>query len=83
MSFVQKFIATVLPPRWVASLETASRDWKLQCPCGHERSVWEAGGIRWKAAGTPKVLLPCPACGQKTWQTCVHKPGTADVAPGG
>ena len=28
------------------ALEADSRDWMVQCPCGHERSVWEIGGVR-------------------------------------
>jgi hypothetical protein len=44
-------------------MEAESRAWLACCEaCGHERSIWELGGIRWKAAGTPSRLLHCPAC---------------------
>ncbi len=37
----------------------------MQCPdCGHERSVWDAGGIRYKASGTVRRLGRCPNCQQ-------------------
>jgi hypothetical protein len=59
-----------LPSRLRSSIEAESRQWKLRCGCGAERSVWEAGGIRWKARGNPRTLLRCPACGKITWQEC-------------
>ena len=44
-------------------MKKESNSWKVQCPsCKYERSVWEMGGIRWKAAGNPKVLRECPNC---------------------
>ena len=57
----------VLPQKWFASMAAESRAWKMRCPCGHQRSVWDLGGIRWGAAGNPKRLLKCPACGRNTW----------------
>lgn len=51
-----------------------SMAWKIKCPCGYERSVWETGGIRWKAKGNPKRLMKCPKCGKATWHTIYLKP---------
>ena len=51
-------------------MEAHSRAWLVQCPnCGHERSLWEIGGIRYKAAGNPRTRtrLRCPSCGQSGW----------------
>lgn len=73
MNVVQRLITAVIPKRWAAALEAESRRWMMRCPCGHERSVWEAGGIRYKAAGNPRRWLPCPQCGQATWHTVYHK----------
>jgi len=56
-----------LPRRWAASVEAESRAWQVLCPCGFSRSVWELGGIRWKAAGEPRRRLWCPQCEQRTW----------------
>lgn len=80
MSFIQNLLRKVVPAKWSADMEKESRAWMLRCPCGHEKSVWDWGGIRWKAAGTPKRKLPCPACGQITWHTCIYTP--AEDQPG-
>ena len=69
MNGIQRLITTVLRP-WAASIEADSRAWAYRCPnCDHERSVWEMGGIRWKAAGNSKRLMRCPACGRIGWHT--------------
>lgn len=79
MSFIQRFFTTVLPRRAAASMEAESRAWKARCPgCGFAKSVWEMGGIRWKAKGEPRVLLRCPGCGQRKWLALARDP-----APGG
>ncbi len=79
MSALRRFLFKVLPARWTADMEKESRAWMLRCPCGYEKSVWDWGGIRWKASGNPKRKLTCPQCGQSTWHECVHqKPGQPD-----
>jgi hypothetical protein len=69
MTFVQKLFKTILPAAWAADLEAESKAWKVTCPCGHTRSIWELGGIRWKASGAPRRLLDCPQCGKREWHT--------------
>ncbi|HKP54780.1 MAG TPA: phage terminase large subunit family protein [Chloroflexia bacterium] len=55
-------------------MEADSRAWMMRCPnCGHERSVWEMGGIRWGAAGEPRRRLLCPQCGKKGWHKTYRK----------
>ena len=73
MSATQRFFATVLPASWARSMEAESRAWMVRCPCGFERSVWDMGGIRWKAAGKPKQYLLCRSCGQLNWHTIYRK----------
>lgn len=73
MSSSQKFFMAILPARWAKSMEAESRNWMIRCSCGFERSVWESGGIRWKARGTPRRYLLCQGCGQLTWHTIVRK----------
>ena len=55
--------------RWAtAAMEAESREWLVRCPaCGHERSVWDLGGVRYKARGTKRILRRCPACQQLGW----------------
>jgi hypothetical protein len=71
MSFAQTFFLCILPRKWGESMEAESRAWKFRCPCGFEQSWWDAGGIRWKAAGHPRHLMQCPRCGQTTWHVTV------------
>jgi DNA-directed RNA polymerase subunit RPC12/RpoP len=50
-------------PNFAKQVEQQSREWLIACPrCGHEVSVWEAGGIRFKASGTKRTLGKCSAC---------------------
>ena len=62
MSALQRVILSVVPKRWADALERESRAWTMQCPCGHETSIWEAGGIRYKAAGRKHIYGRCPKC---------------------
>jgi hypothetical protein len=73
MSSLQKFFVAIFPASWARSMEASSRNWMMSCPCGFEKSVWEAGGIRWKASGTPRRYLRCEACGESTWHTVYKK----------
>jgi hypothetical protein len=56
-------------------MEAESRQWLAECPCGSSRSIWELGGIRWKAAGQPRKLLRCPKCGELHWHKIVWRGG--------
>lgn len=65
MSAIQRLMIRILPKRWAEDMERDSRRWMLRCrTCGLERSVWDAGGIRWKASGKPTTATYCPTCGQ-------------------
>ena len=67
MSGVQRFFKAIFPARWGASMEADSRLWMVQCPCGYEQSIWEMGGIRWKATGNPRTYRKCVHCGERHW----------------
>jgi predicted RNA-binding Zn-ribbon protein involved in translation (DUF1610 family) len=64
-SFVQRIAKRLFPGR-AGDMEDESREWMLICPkCGHERSFWEIGGIRYKARSRGKRTgLRCPTCGK-------------------
>jgi hypothetical protein len=47
MSFIQKLFMAFLSDDAAKSMEAESRAWMYICPCGHARSTWELGGIRW------------------------------------
>lgn len=75
MSLVQRLVTSIVPRTWAQSIEVESRTWKARCVgCERERSIWEMGGIRWKAAGNPRRLLACPRCGGSTLHL-IHKSG--------
>jgi hypothetical protein len=76
MSSIQKFFIAILPASWARSMEAESRRWMIRCPCGVETSVWDSGGIRWKASGTPKRYLWCRTCRQMSWHTVYFQPRT-------
>ncbi len=67
MSKMQDILASVLPERWAASMEAESREWVMRCPCGQETSIWDMGGIRFKAAGNPHRMGKCGVCGGRFW----------------
>jgi len=74
MTSIQKWLIQLLPAKWAASMEAESRSWVARCPhCGAEKSVWELGGIRWKAAGSPSVRLRCPSCGKTSFQKITRR----------
>jgi hypothetical protein len=63
MSGIQNFIKTILPASRADSIEKESRAWMMRCEkCGFEQSVWEYGGVRWKAAGNPTRKMMCRHC---------------------
>jgi hypothetical protein len=67
MSVVQRLITAIVPKGWAAAMEADSRRWMMRCRCGVETSIWEMGGIRYKAAGTPWTMGHCGSCGKSIW----------------
>ena len=54
----------------------------VQCPnCGYERSIWELGGVRYKAVGNPPTLKRCPNCGEIRWHKIYRREGPAPEVP--
>ena len=50
-------------PRLAPDIEAESRSWRVQCPvCGNEKSIWDVGGVRYKALGTVRRLGHCSRC---------------------
>lgn len=73
MSSIQKFFAAIFPARWAKSMEAHSRSWMMRCECGYEKSIWDMGGIRWKARGNPRSYRKCQECGNRSWHTIYQK----------
>jgi len=74
MNFIQRLFTRFVSPTRAAAMEAESRTWMVRCPrCGYERSVWEMGGVRYKAAGTSWQLHRCPHCGKLAWHKIYQK----------
>jgi DNA-directed RNA polymerase subunit RPC12/RpoP len=64
------------------SMEAESRAWMVSCPhCGFERSLWDTGGVRYRAAGTSRNYMRCPSCGKRGWNKICWS-GAAPAGPG-
>jgi phage FluMu protein Com len=62
---LRNLILRFMPPAMKADAEAESRKWVATCPrCQSVNSVWDIGGIRYKAAGRPIKLVRCPNCGK-------------------
>jgi ribosomal protein S27E len=73
MSHLQRFFLAIVPRGVGKAMEKESRLWMLRCPsCGHETSVWDAGGIRYLAHGQPQRRFRCLICGPQ-WHTLYKK----------
>jgi ribosomal protein L37E len=82
MSFFQRLFASVLPRHWMEAMEAGSRTWRVRCArCGFARSVWDIGGIRYRAAGQPRWYRQCPQCGRRSWHK-VSRDATPAAPPG-
>ena len=73
MSLTQRLILRLVPRSWARAMEADSRRWIVRCPCGHEQSIWDLGGIRWKTTGRPRMFRRCPQCRQRAWQMITYR----------
>lgn len=78
LSGMQRLIKYFVSEPTFAAMERESRAWKVQCTnCGHERSIWEMGGIRYKAYGEKRLYRHCTNCGQRNWLKVYKKDAAA------
>jgi len=62
---LRNLILRFMSPARRAAVEADSRAWKATCPkCGAKASIWDLGGIRYKAVGKPLTGLRCRSCGK-------------------
>jgi hypothetical protein len=62
MGLIRSLVFAVVSKKTAAAMEAESRRWVMTCPCGFETSIWEMGGIRYKAIGTPWKIARCAKC---------------------
>jgi hypothetical protein len=63
-----RFLRFILPAKAFAAVKAGTKSWLVECQCGHKHDYWDAGGVRYKAAGEPRRLCYCPACRKGTIQ---------------
>ena len=74
VSTIQRLASKLLSKQTADAMAAESREWRVVCACGHDRSIWDLGGIRYKAAGNPRKLMKCLACGKRTWHSVFKQP---------
>ena len=74
MSLLHRLIR-LLPQRWSSALRAESEQWLLTCPvCGTVRSVWDIGGVRYKAYSRGKITgVFCLTCRAWRMMPMTHK----------
>jgi len=78
MTRTQRLLTGLVPRAWAAAMEADSRRWMVRChACGFARSIWEIGGVRWKATGSSATWRRCPGCGARGRHTIERR----DEAP--
>jgi hypothetical protein len=81
-SGIQKLFTGVAPDSMAADMEAESRSWMVRCTyCGYERSVWETGGVKYKASGSSRQLRRCPNCSRLSWHVIYRKAGAPSAVP--
>ena len=80
ISWIQKILIALLPAKWTLSMEAESREWIARCKhCEHENSIWDLGGVRWKARGREWSMFRCLKCKQVFWgEIQKRKPDTEE-----
>lgn len=64
------FAMTFMPDGMKKKVEADSRSWIGLCrKCGAANSIWDVGGIRYKAAGRKRARVKCPKCGEVSFHT--------------
>ncbi len=64
----QRLFKRVLHANAFRALEEGTRQWVSECKCGEIQDFWETGGVRYKAVGEPRMLMPCSSCGKLSMQ---------------
>ena len=58
-------ILALLPTRWGEAAIASSKEWRVDFKgCPHHSTIWNIGGLRWKARGSFTTVARCPTCGK-------------------
>ena len=74
-TLTQRIVMRLMPGS-AEEMERQSREWFVVCPkCGFERTIWDMGGIRYKARSSGKRIgTRCPSCGKRSMHPVEHRP---------
>lgn len=62
LSFAQKIAKFFASASLFKKMMEDSKCYRFTCSCGKESSIWDIGGIRYKAVGKPLSGIKCPHC---------------------
>lgn len=66
---VARFLLGRMEPGARADAERHSRLWMADCKaCGRSFSIWDLGGVRYRAYGRPWKYVACPYCAKRDWR---------------
>lgn len=62
LSIAQKIVKFFSSASLFEKMKEDSKRYRFTCSCGMESSIWDIGGIRYKAVGKPTTGVKCPLC---------------------
>ena len=68
LSLPQKIVKFFSTASLFEKMMEDSKRYRFTCSCGKETSIWDIGGIRYKAAGKPTTGVKCQHCGKFSMQ---------------
>lgn len=68
-----RILRALLSENAFRAVREGTRQWLIECPCGHKDDFWQRGGVRFKAVGEPRHWTGCPDCKQATWHRVRRK----------
>lgn len=69
LSRSQKVVKFFVSKSKFEAMAKESMQWVFKCDaCKSKTSIWDLGGIRYKASGSPKMELKCINCGKSAMQ---------------
>ncbi len=51
-----RLLRFLLPAKAFAAVRKGTKLWLMECRCGNKQDYWDAGGLRYKAAGEPRKM---------------------------
>lgn len=80
LSLAQRLIRFFVSAATFQRMKEDSMRWVFVCAsCQKESSIWEIGGIRYKAFGESRTGIMCPGCRKFAMQKLKYKPDDAAI----